>query len=106
VALKDDYRVYRETLATSPRVLRPHAEVRSTTIEALKEELECFDPQVVICGGHEDVEADSRPAWIELSLDPTQPTKISIGIGYLEWTNPTVEALLEVIDLGRVTHQY
>ena len=100
VALEDDYRAYRETIAASLRVLRPGAKVESTTIEALEEELERFDPQVVICGGHEDVEADrSRPVWIELSLDPTLPAKISVGPGRCyELTNPTLEELLEVID--------
>jgi hypothetical protein len=54
---------------------------------------------VVICNGHEDVESSDRLAWIELSLDPTQPTnKISIGGYYLERINPGVEALLEIID--------
>ena len=49
VALEDDYRAYRETIAAVLRVLRPHAEVKSTTLEALEDELERFDPQVVIC---------------------------------------------------------
>ena len=107
MALEDDYRVYRETIAAVLRVLRPGAEVESTTIEALEEELERFDPQVVICGGHhEGVEPDGRAAWIELSLDPTRPTRISFGSCSLELTNPRVEELLEVIDELRVTHQY
>ena len=112
VALEDDYRVYRETIAAVLRVvLRPHAEVKSTTLEALEEdELERFDPQVVICGGHhEGVEPDGRAAWIELSLDPTRPTMISVGSCSLELTNPKVEELLEIIDELhelRVTHQY
>ena len=85
-------------IAAVLRVLRPGAEVESTAIEALEEELERFDPQVVICGGHEDVEADDgRPAWIELSLDPTQPTKISVGGRYLERINPSVSELLEIV---------
>ncbi len=105
MALEDDYRAYRETIAAVLRILRPGAEVESTTIEALEEELERFDPQVVICGAHEDVEPDGRPAWIELSLDPTQPTKISVGGRYLERTSPSVEELLDVIDAVRVTHQ-
>ena len=67
--------------------------------------LEHFDPQVVICSGHEDVEPDDRPAWIELSLDPTVPTKISFGSRSLERTNPGLKELLEVIDELRVTHQ-
>jgi hypothetical protein len=91
VALEDDYRAYREMLATVLRVLRPHSEVH---------------PQVVICGGHEDVEPDDRAAWIEVSLDPTQPTKINVGRRSLELTDPTVEELLSVIDELRVTHQY
>ena len=99
MTLEDDYQAYRETLAASLQVLRPGVEVEGTTLEAPKEELERFDPQVVICGGHEDMEAGSRPAWIELSLDPTQPTKISIGSRYLERTNFGVEELLEVIDV-------
>jgi hypothetical protein len=110
VALEDDYRVYRETIAAVLRVLRPGAEVESTAIEALEEELERFVPQVVICGGHhEGVEPDGRAAWIELSLDPTRPTMISVGSCSLELTNPGVEELLEVIDELhelRVTHQY
>jgi hypothetical protein len=98
VAFEDDYRAYRETIAAVIRVLRPHSEVESTTVEALGEELERFDPQVVICTGHEEVGSGSRLAWIEVSLDPTVPTKISVGGRHLERTNPTVEELIEVID--------
>ncbi len=98
VAFEDDYRAYRETIAAVLRVLRPHSEVQTIPIEALQEELERFDPQMVICNGHEDVEGGGRHAWIELSLDPTAPTKISIGGRHLELTNPTVEELLEIID--------
>ena len=105
MALEDDYRAYRETIAAALRVLRPSAEVKSTTIEALEEDLERFDPQVVICG-YEGVEPDDRAAWVDLSLDPTRPTKISVGGSSLELTNPRVEDLLEVIDKLRVTPQY
>ncbi len=106
MALEDDYRAYRETLASALRVLRPSAEVESTTIEALEEELERFDPQVVICSGHKDVELRGTFAWVELSLDPTRPTRISVGGRSLERTNPTVENLLSVIDGVGVTHQH
>jgi hypothetical protein len=106
VALEDDYRVYRETIAAVLRVLRPGAEVESTAIEALEEELERFDPQVVICNGHKEVESGIGLAWIELSLDPAVPTKISFGSCSLERTNPGLKELLEVIDELRVTHQY
>jgi hypothetical protein len=109
VVFEDTYRAYRETIAAVLRVLRPGAEVESTTLEALEEELERFDPQVVICSGHNEVETDDSRIWIELPLDPTQPTKISVDGRHLELTNPTVEELLEVIEgsgNAQATHKY
>ena len=106
VALEDDYRAYREMIAVALRVLRPSVEVATTSLEELEEELEHFDPQVVICDGHKDAESDGRPAWIELSLDPTRPTKISYGSRYLEQPNPGAKELLGVIDELLVTQQY
>jgi hypothetical protein len=71
--------------------------VRCASFETLEEELERFDPQVIICSGHKDLESNSSRAWIELSLDPTQPTKISVGGRYLERINPSVSELLEIV---------
>jgi hypothetical protein len=97
VALEENYRAYRETIAVGLQILRPDIEAETAALEALEEELERFDPHVVICSGHEEVESDERLAWIELSLDPTQPTKISAGERHLERTNPTLRELLEII---------
>ena len=83
-------------IAAGLRIVRPGAEVKSTTIEALEEGLERFDPQMVIYGGYEDVEEYCGPAWIELSLNFTQPTKISIDGGALERIKPGVAALVEI----------
>jgi hypothetical protein len=52
----------------------------------------------VICSGRKAVDKGGRLAWIELSLDPTSPTKISVGQRRWERTNSTLEDLLEVID--------
>jgi hypothetical protein len=98
VAFEESYRTYRETIAAALRVLRPETEVKSTTLEELEGELERFDPQVVICSGHKEVESGTRLIWIELSVDPLMPTKISVGGRHFEQTNPTVEELLEIID--------
>ncbi len=97
MAFEDDYRVYRETIAAGLRILRPHAEVRCAPLEAFEEELERFDPQVVICSGHKDLESNGSRTWIDLSLDPTQPTKINVGGHYLERINPSVRELLEIV---------
>ena len=97
MAFEDDYRVYRETIAAGLRILRPHAEVRCVPLEALEVELERFDPQVVICSGDKDPESNGSRTWIELSLDPTQPTKISVGGRYFERTNPSLRDMLEIV---------
>ena len=97
MALEDDYRAYRETIAVGLQILRPDIKAEAVALEALEEELERFDPQVVICSGHEEVESEGIFAWIELSLELTQPTKISVGERYLERTNPTLKELVEII---------
>jgi hypothetical protein len=98
VAFEDDYHVYREMIAAVFRALRPGIEVKSITLEALERELARLDPEVVICNGHKEVESSTRLAWIEFSVDPFMPTKISVGGRHFERTNPTVEELLEIID--------
>jgi hypothetical protein len=98
VAFEDDYRTYRDTIGAVLRILRPETEVKSTTLEELEEELERFHPEVVICSGHKEVELCTRLAWIELSVDPTMSSKISVGGRHFERTNPTVEELLEFIE--------
>jgi|SRR5215208_4441519 hypothetical protein len=98
VALEDDYRVYRETIAVGIRILRPQAETKSVELEALEEEIKRFAPQVVIYSGHETVDSSDSLAWIELSVDPTSSTKITVGGCCIERTNPTLKELLELID--------
>jgi hypothetical protein len=98
VTLEKDYRAYQDMLAAAIRVLRPHAEVETASLEELGERIERFDPELVICGGHEAVDSDGRLAWVELSMDPLQPTRIRVGERYSERTNPTLEVLLAVID--------
>jgi hypothetical protein len=98
VAFEESHRTYRETIAAALRVLRPETEVKSTTLEELEGELERFDPEIVICSGHKEVEPGTRLAWIELPVDPFMPTKISVGGRHYERTNPTMEELLEVIE--------
>jgi hypothetical protein len=98
VALEDDYRVYRETIAVGIRILRPQAETKSVELKALEEEIKRFDPQIVIYSGLETVDSGGSLAWIELSVDPTSSTKITVGGCCIERTNPTLKELLDLID--------
>ncbi len=85
-------------IASAIRVLRPHTEVETATLDALGEAVERFDPQLVICSRPNTVDPGGRVAWVELSLDPTRPSQICVGGRNSESTNPTLEALLAVID--------
>jgi len=99
IAIEDEYRAYREVIAASIEMLRPGTEVTATGLDQLEGELARLDPQVVVCsrpGG--TTEAEGRLAWVELSLDPTRPTKISFGGRHSESTNPMLEELLAVLD--------
>jgi F420-dependent methylenetetrahydromethanopterin dehydrogenase len=98
VAFEDDYRAYREVIAATIGVLRPHAEVQAASLEALGERIERFDPHLVVCSRPNTWDPGGRLAWVELSVDLLRPTKICVGGSYSERINPTLEVLLMVID--------
>ena len=98
VAFGDDYRTYRDVIAAGISILRPRVEVETASLETLGERIEHYGPELVICCGHEAAPSGGVPAWVELSIDPTLPAKISVGGRYSERTNPTLEVLLTVID--------
>ena len=85
-------------IAASIRILRPHTEVETTTLDALGEVIERFDPELVICSRPNTVEPGGVIAWIELSIDSTRVSKVCVGGRYSESINPTLEVLLAVID--------
>jgi hypothetical protein len=97
VAFEDDYRAYREVLAVGLRILLDRYEVATSTMGALEEEIERFRPKVVICGGPENVEAAGVLGWIELDVNPTEPTKVRLGECRWELTNPDLDALVGVL---------
>ena len=98
VAFEDEYRAYREVIAAAIRVLRPGAQVESSNLDALAQEVERLDPHVVICSRPNTVDPGGRPAWVVLPTDPTRPARTCVGGRYSERSNPTVEVLLRVVD--------
>ena len=85
-------------IAASIRILRAHTEVETTTLEAIGEEVERFDPALVVCSRPNTVDPGGRIAWIELSIDSTRPSNVCIGGRYSTSTNPTLDVVLAVID--------
>jgi hypothetical protein len=99
VAFEDDYRAYREVIATGIRVLRPSAEVCTINPAGLEVEIKHFEPQVII-STQPEAAADTYdvPAWIELNIDPLLPSKIRVDDCRWESTNPTLDVLFDVFD--------
>src|SRR5688500_13436417 len=92
LAFEDDYRAYRGVIAAAIQILRPQAEaVETAGLEALREEIERFAPQLVICSRPNTVDPGGRPAWVELPMDPLRPTRVCVGGRYSERTTPTLD---------------
>ncbi len=98
VAIEDDYRSYRDVIAAGIRVLRPRTEVETAPIGELEEQIERFDPQLVVSSQPNTLASRRRAAWVELPLDPIHPTKICVAGRYSKRTNPTIYVLLAIID--------
>ena len=99
VCLENDYRTYREVIAACIQILRPHAQVVTAQLDALKEEVRRFDPHLVICSLPATAGYGGILCWVELSLESSiQPTVVCIDGRYSEHDNPTLEKLLKVLD--------
>jgi hypothetical protein len=91
--------MYRGVIAAAIRMLRSHTKVETANLDALREEIERFDPQFVICTQPNTFSPGSTQAWVELSLDRSRPTKVCVGGRYSEWTTLLgLEELLGIVD--------
>ena len=100
ISFDSGYRVYRDVIAGAIEVMRPEAEVITTDLERLDEEVRSLGPDLVICGrmGGGGRPPPSVPAWVELPLTPTRPATVYLRGKRSEKSNPTLDVLLEIID--------
>jgi hypothetical protein len=99
VAFEDDYRVYRDVIASAISISRPHIEVATAGLGTLTEEMLRFDPQMVVCSLPNTLDPTGKLAWVELSLDSVYPARVYLAGRYSERrSHPALEMLLEVID--------
>lgn len=101
VALENEFRAYREVLAAGVQSMRSDVQVATTVPASLEEEVAHFDPQVIICSGSNAADIGNATTWIELSTDPSRPTVVRLGGRRFERSNPTFEALLDIVDETR-----
>jgi hypothetical protein len=98
IAFEDDYRMYREMIAAAIKMMRPRAVVVSTEVNKLETEARLFVPDLIICSVPRIVNHISTLAWIQLSPDPQQWTRIWIEERYEEALDPGMGDIVSVVD--------
>ena len=98
IASEEQYRVYREVIASAIQSHHPHVVVAVAGPDKLKDEVTRFDPHLVICSQPNTVEFNGRPTWFELPPDPDRFGKLCFDGEHSETANPALEELLRVVD--------
>jgi hypothetical protein len=97
IAFEDEYRTYREFMASAVRRHRPHIEVVAAGLGGLGEEVARFDPPPGNLQPN-TVDPGGRPAWVELPPDPERLAEICLDGERSEVINPAPDELLSVVD--------
>ena len=99
MAIGEEYHSYREVIAASIRLLRPHVEVLSTGLEEQEQKLADFDPQLVVSSQPRATIHSPPIAWVRVATrEPTKPTEIWMWEDRWEATKPKSILLAQVID--------
>src|SRR4051812_6478597 len=98
IAFEDNYRIYREMIAAAIETVRPRVEVLTTDLNKLGTEASLFVPDLIICSVPRIVNHISARAWIQLSPDPQQRTRIWIDERYEEALDPGLGDIVSVVD--------
>jgi hypothetical protein len=104
IAFEDYYRAYADFLAKAIKVARPHLDVATVGLEALRAEVKLLDPHLLICSSPNPAAAKQEEeegpllAWVELSVDPQRLSKFCVSGRRWESLNPSLEELLAVIE--------
>ena len=98
VSFEEGFHAYRDTLAAAIRIIRPNAEVVTVEPMEIRPTAKRFRPDVIIGSPLTKADVEGVPAWVELSLDPAKPSRISLNGCYSETVNPTLDKLLVIMD--------
>ena len=98
ISYEESYRAYSDVLERVIGVLRPEADVASCRLAEMGEQVESFDPHLVVSSGPNTVDPGGRAAWYRLSPEPDEPSEACLGGRRWRRLNPPLEALLSFID--------
>ena len=94
----EEHRAYRGVIAAGIRILRPRADVATSTPDELEGEIARFAPRVVVCSQQGVTDPGDVPAWVELPVQPGRPAKIRVGGSRWTSVNLELEGLLAIVD--------
>ncbi len=98
ISYEESYRAYRDALERAIGGLHPDAEVAACRLAEIGEQLESFDPHLVVSSGPNTVDPGGRVAWYRLSTEPDEPSEACLGGRRWQRPNPTLEDLLSLIE--------
>jgi hypothetical protein len=98
ISYEESYRAYSDALERAIRGLHPDADVAACRHAESGEQLESFDPHLVVSSGPNTVDPGGRAAWYRLSPEPDEPSEACLGGRRWRRLNPPLEDLLSFID--------
>ena len=98
ISYEEAYCVYGYALERALRGLRPEAEVASCRLAEIGEQLEGFDPHLVVSSRPNTVDPGGRAAWYRISPEPDAPSEACLGGRRSRRLNPPLEELLSFIE--------
>ena len=98
ICYEESYRAYSDVLERVIGALRPEADVASCRLAEMGEQVENFDPHLVVSSGPNTVDPGGRAAWYRLSPEPDEPSEACLGGRRWRRLNPPLEELLSFID--------
>jgi len=98
ISYEDRYHVYSDAMENALHRLRPEAEVEACRLSVIGEQVESFDPHLVVSSGPNTVDPGGRAAWYELSPEPSEPSETCFQGRRSRRANPRLEELLSFVD--------
>ena len=98
ISYEDSYHVYSDVMESALRGLRPEVEVAACRLGVIGEQVEIFDPHLVVSSRPNTVDPGGRAAWYELSPEPDDPSESCLQGVRTRRPNPRLEELLSFVD--------
>ena len=89
---------YREAVALSLTKYRPHLETRIAPPEDLDQEVESFEPHLVVCNEVTQTVRENVPSWVQILLEDGLDAVVSVNGQSLEVHDISTEDLLRALD--------